>query len=136
MRSSILSFFFAIFLLPLYSSAACEPNELSVIVTIQTDDFGSETGWELKDNQGVIYYQVGFNEYADNQIYETAICVPDDVCLIFTIMDMYGDGIESPGYFEVTIDNQPFVSTTNFTTSYLQEYNCPSRIKLPQCITN
>ncbi len=126
MKLTFLYPFFIAFLLLASSSNACEPNEISVFVKIHTDDFGGETSWEVKDNMGVVYYQSGFNQYNDNTLYETEVCVPNDVCLIFAIYDKFMDGIEWPGYFEVTVDGQMWIDNTPFTIDYFDEYNCPT----------
>lgn len=66
-----------------------------VTLVINTDNYGSETTWELKNAQNTTLYTGG--PYANNTHYELPLCVPGDACYTFTIYDTpqssAGDGI-------------------------------------------
>ncbi|MEL6865354.1 MAG: lysyl oxidase family protein [Bacteroidota bacterium] len=104
---------------------ACDSSETSILVRIQTDSWGGETSWEITGNTGEVYHRVPFNTYNSGQLYETEVCVPKGVCFIFSIRDQYGDGIDSPGFFELLVDGQLELSNPAFVSEYLFEFNCP-----------
>lgn len=79
-----------------------------VTLIINTDDYGDETTWELRDNQNNLLYSGG--PYANNTHYELELCVQNDACYEFTIFDTpqgspgdglccdYGNGSYSLGF--------------------------------------
>jgi hypothetical protein len=68
--------------------ATCSTNE--VVVTITTDNYGSETSWTVKNSSG---QTVGSGSgYGNNTTYNTTLCLPNG-SYTFTINDTYGDGI-------------------------------------------
>jgi len=74
----------------------CMPNPPPCVpakVIINLDQYQSETSWDIKDTNGIIYAESV--TYAGNPDYATIIipvCVPKGD-LIFTIYDSYGDGL-------------------------------------------
>lgn len=65
----------------------------SITLTINTDGYGEDTGWELRDGSNNILYSEPNNTYGDNATYNIDMCVPDNACYTFTIFDAYGDGL-------------------------------------------
>lgn len=61
----------------------------SMVLTIQTDQYGSEVRWNIKDSQGTTLYQGG--PYGNNQTITIPITLTDD-CFSFNLIDLYGDG--------------------------------------------
>ena len=69
------------------------PNIYSgtIYVDILTDAYGSETSWEIIDEDGVQYANGG--QYSNNTQYnETAVILPGK-CYSFNLYDSYGDGM-------------------------------------------
>lgn len=73
------------FFLTLSARAQCPSGEVEVKVEIIPDNYPNETTWELKDQFGYIWATGGPDT--------TSVCVPDTLCLEYTIYDSYGDGI-------------------------------------------
>ncbi|HCQ29412.1 MAG TPA: hypothetical protein DIU39_03935, partial [Flavobacteriales bacterium] len=58
--------------------------------TLITDNYGSETTWQILDNQNNVYATGG--PYADNvDTFNTSVCLFEG-CFIYRINDSYGDG--------------------------------------------
>ncbi len=74
------------------ANAQCDAGETEVTISILTDNYGSETTWTITGQGGTPVYGSG-GPYANNQTYNTNVCVPDGPIIVFTIFDSYGDGI-------------------------------------------
>ena len=106
------------------SHTLCKPSEITVTITIQTDDYPDETSWGLIDAEtGTLLIQS--SEYTkEAHLYHHQHCLPAGSCNVFTIHDLFGDGIISPGGYEVSVDgiivasslgsNAPFSSYDDF----------------------
>ena len=64
-------------------------NELNL--TINTDNWGNETTWEVTDESDTVIASGG--PYADDSTNNETISVSNDQCYTFTIFDSQGDGI-------------------------------------------
>lgn len=81
------SFVFNFDVAPSYSTA-------SIVLNLLTDDYGSETTWELLNSSGTAVSSGPTANYADNTVYQETITIPSfDECYTFVISDAYGDGI-------------------------------------------
>jgi hypothetical protein len=108
------------------SVVECAEDESEVVVTINTDDFGSETSWELTDPNGQVIGSAQMGDLASNTTYTTTTCVPcSDEEYTFTIFDSFDDGIccaFGQGSYTVTVDGQEVASGGEFdeleTTSF------------------
>jgi len=67
---------------------------------LRTDTYGSETNWTITDINNEVLYESS-TTYVSNQLYVEQFCFDPTTCYIFTILDSYGDGIISPGYYEI-----------------------------------
>lgn len=61
----------------------------NMVLTIQTDNWGNEVRWNIKNSQGTTVYQGG--PYGNNQTYTIPLILNDD-CYEFNLIDLYGDG--------------------------------------------
>ena len=59
--------------------------------TIQTDEWGEDTSWEMFDEDGELIAYHDIRSYFDDYHHERFVCVPPGL-LTFTIKDSYGDG--------------------------------------------
>ena len=90
-------------LLPATLHAQCAPGETEVVVAITTDQYGTETTWELTDITGNTVFEDG-GPYTNLASPGTAVqpavsvCIADYTLVMFTIYDEYGDGISSAQY--------------------------------------
>lgn len=101
-------------------STSCEEN--TIIVTINTDKYGQETTWELKDNQGKVI--ANGNGYGENQTYTKDICV-DYGCFEFTIFDAYKDGMccrFGDGSYTVTVNDRIVAKGGEFGESEVKKF--------------
>ncbi len=125
MRKTIYTLLFFSFFININQLLACDPDEATVIVNIHTDNWGYETAWRLVDADGTVFHEVDFNTYADNEYYETEVCVPADACVTFIIEDSYGDGIFHDDAFAVTVDGIDVGSGTVSGNGTSMNFNCP-----------
>jgi PKD repeat protein len=72
--------------------AAPQVNTVEVNFELKTDQYPSETTWEVKNSAGTTVYSGG-PYAAPNTIYTEVWSLPDADCYTFTIYDEYGDGI-------------------------------------------
>ncbi|KHT35712.1 endonuclease [Vibrio sinaloensis] len=92
---------------------SCEHNAVQLSLT--TDQYGSETSWEIKNSSG--------NTAASESGYESSTSYSKSLCLAdgdyqFTINDSYGDGIccgSGNGSYALTFNNQTLASGGEFT---------------------
>jgi hypothetical protein len=73
-----------------------------ITLTLQTDNFGSETSWEIVNatNSNIIHSGNGF---ASLSTYIENICIPNG-CYQLIVRDSYGDGLQAPtnGNYQLT----------------------------------
>ena len=78
-----------------------------VTLNLVTDNYASETSWQLTDSSGYIIAQNG--SLSNASTYSTEIEIPtSDECYTFTINDTYGDGIccaYGTGSYSITDDS-------------------------------
>ena len=90
-------------LIPTNMHAQCDPGETEVVVAISTDQYGTETTWELTDISGNTVFESGgpYTNLASPGTApqpEVSVCIADHTVVVFTIYDQYGDGMSSPQY--------------------------------------
>jgi hypothetical protein len=74
------------------------PNGMSeMVVSIIPDDYPTEISWEVR-HQGALI--------GSGNVNGGSLCLPAEACVIFTIMDSYGDGMNPPGTYTVTINGE------------------------------
>lgn len=60
-------------------------------LTINTDGWGSEVTWDVRDYTGAVMDSGG--PYGNNQTYTETISLATESCYVFNIYDSYGDGL-------------------------------------------
>ena len=75
------------------SSSSCGLDSVEIVITVNTDDYPTETSWELIDQNGGGYIISPGTLTMDNNTYTWNICVYDANCYSFEILDAAGDGI-------------------------------------------
>lgn len=97
-----------------------QPNNLTL--TLQTDDYGSETSWAIIDNQNQVIYSGGpYENKIGGETFIHPICLASE-CYQFIIKDAVGDGMccaFGKGYYLLTNDlnGDTLAFDTNFTTT-------------------
>lgn len=114
-------------------SIAPPPACVDLSVNVTTDDFSSETRWEVIDRTTGLLVgnrQFGFTE--NNQTFSDTFCVDPRHCYDVFIFDAVGDGIccaFGQGEWSVTYDGTNMVSTSNGSfgsSDTLSVGSCPS----------
>ena len=63
------------------------------LITLLTDSWGGETGWEVRNAFGLIVAAALPGSYDNETLYEIPVTIPSDGCHTFTLIDTYGDGM-------------------------------------------
>jgi thiol-disulfide isomerase/thioredoxin len=72
-------------------AAADGEETVTVTLELMTDNYGSETSWELRNLAGELFAQGA--GYGNNTMYTEEIVLLGNDCYVFTIFDSFGDGI-------------------------------------------
>jgi uncharacterized protein (TIGR02145 family) len=67
----------------------------SVVWSLTTDDFPSETTWQITDSAGFVFADGGPYSLSQTTTIDT-LCLPDG-CFTLTVFDSYGDGMQYQG---------------------------------------
>lgn len=106
------------------------------VFTLQPDNFGSETSWDLKDASGNIVYQSDTYPDADPSLGDL-ITIPwklkNNECYTFTINDSYDDGIccgGGNGYYNIKLEDGVTIvaSGDSFTTAEKKYFKTTSSL--------
>ncbi len=111
----------------------CNTGEVEIVITVNTDNYPTETSWFLMDQFGGGWTNVPLTTSNANQTVTWSICVPDTNCYTFTILDSYGDGLcclWGSGSYSVTYNGTNVASGASFTFA---EENCSIGSCSPQC---
>lgn len=101
-----------------------DTSYVSVVVTIKTDGYGYEIGWNITGSSGTVYHQVPFNTYANGSTFQQQVCVPPSECITFNIFDSYGDGIFAPGFYRVEVEGELIAQGGDFNDYEFVNFNC------------
>ena len=109
-------------------------NQNELILTINTDNYGSETTWEVKDESDSIIASGG--PYSDNSTNNETISVANDQCYSFTIFDAAQDGIccgfGIGDYILQTDDQVEIVSGGDFGSSETTSFRIEDNLSLSE----
>ncbi|MCF8219044.1 MAG: choice-of-anchor J domain-containing protein [Bacteroidales bacterium] len=103
-----------------YTSVVSADSKLSV--KIHTDNYPSEISWTLYDQANQVVSESPVYEATDS-LYTTEVCLISSGCYTLEINDSYGDGIMSPGGYEVYMDNSLVDSSYSFSSDQAFVYN-------------
>lgn len=65
------------------------------LITLLTDSWGDETGWEIRNAFGLLVAVALPGSYDDETVYEIPVSIPSEGCHTFTLTDDYGDGMNA-----------------------------------------
>lgn len=102
--------------------AQCPGGETNVKISIQTDNYGSETSWTLTHESGTPAYESGgpYTDINGGQLYVKNVCIPLGTPVKFTINDEYGDGMccsYGNGYYKIELLGYTFATGGEFGSS-------------------
>lgn len=113
----------ALFGMPAVASpgGGCPSGESELIVSVVPDAWPNEISWTLTNGGALL---------ATGNVQGATLCVPAGECLIFTMLDAYGDGIIGQGGYMVTLGGVQVASGgqlygNNYNYSQVTEVNCP-----------
>eukprot|EP00568_Trieres_chinensis_P006613 CAMPEP_0183292170 /NCGR_PEP_ID=MMETSP0160_2-20130417/1326_1 /TAXON_ID=2839 ORGANISM="Odontella Sinensis, Strain Grunow 1884" /NCGR_SAMPLE_ID=MMETSP0160_2 /ASSEMBLY_ACC=CAM_ASM_000250 /LENGTH=1110 /DNA_ID=CAMNT_0025453089 /DNA_START=101 /DNA_END=3433 /DNA_ORIENTATION=+ len=74
---------------------SCDVETSTLTLTLKTDSYGGDTGWELKDANDIVKYSASADSYGnlETYIHELDVCAHQCEQYTFTITDTWGDGI-------------------------------------------
>lgn len=118
MYKNIFATFIFSFLISILGFSQCSLGQKEVIVEIFPDDYPDEISWNLKEN--------GIQIAAGNYLSDT-VCIGENSCLQFTILDSYGDGIccgQGNGFYNLYVNGLNVQTGGNYTTSETYAESC------------
>jgi Lysyl oxidase/Secretion system C-terminal sorting domain len=104
----------------------CLDSEILVTITINTDNWGYESSWQLLDaeSSAVIASSPAGVQYPNNSTIIEYVCVPAGTCFIYKMIDSYGDGMTTGSF---TVEANGVVSTVNgidFSSTFFVPVAC------------
>ena len=108
------------FFISFQAFSQCASNEIEITINITTDNYPTETSWQLTDQNGGGWFINPGDLTLTNTTYTYTYCVPDTNCYVFTISDTWGDGIccgYGNGSYSVLVDGNTIVSGGSFQSS-------------------
>ena len=108
---------------------------LEVSLTLVLDDYGSETTWELRNNNNQVLYSGGpYQDDADQTVVNETFCIADG-CYTFRVFDSWGDGMCCEyglgGYTLTNWNGQDFASGGEFGESVEVDF-CTDQINVEE----
>lgn len=117
---------FFIFLFAFKSFSQCPVGNVEVKVVLTTDNYATETTWQLKDKFGNVLLSNGVLTNATTST--STICVSSIGCLSFTINDSFSDGIccnYGSGSFQIYVNNVLLTNNNGqYGSTYTYYFNC------------
>lgn len=68
------------------------------LVTLDTDNWGQETGWEVRNEAGEVVASAAPGTYDSQTHYEIPVSIPSTGCHTFALIDTYGDGMNGTSW--------------------------------------
>ncbi|MFN7115179.1 MAG: lysyl oxidase family protein [Saprospiraceae bacterium] len=110
----------------LHAQVVCSPEQAELVIEIMTDRYGYETSWELTGSSGTRYKFLPPFSYKNQRLHRDTLCLPANDCFAFTIYDVFGDGIDAPGYYLVRLNGDTLQRGGIFYKEESLYLNCPS----------
>lgn len=120
-------FLFAILFGSFQVNAQCPNGQSKFKLTLVPDGYPNEISWDLKDLNGITILSGGSNS--------DSICIPNGTCFRFSIHDSYGDGLLSPGYYNVSVNNVIISAGSNYGHGESTDINCPPGTSCASALT-
>eukprot|EP00957_Ditylum_brightwellii_P058840 4461090-Ditylum_brightwellii.AAC.1 len=100
---------------------SCDNDSAMFQLSLTTDDYGKDdTSWSLVDSNSETVFDVDVGTLESNTKYSYEKCLPKNSCLLFTILDSWGDGIccdSGEGSYSITYDGSEVASGGDFGAS-------------------
>jgi hypothetical protein len=110
------------------TAQTCPSGTSQLIIVVRTDNYPRESSYKLQNQTGAVlaFRDTGYFTL-DSTVYRDTLCIPNTSCLIFTMMDSYGDGLccsYGNGMFQLWWNGNLVVSGGQFTHSDVRFLNC------------
>ena len=114
----------------------CQSSDLDIELTIMTDTWGYETSWDFTNAEGVILASVEAGSYGNSSTYTAAVCAAEGSMMTFNIADTYGDGINSPNGYWLTVCGNEVAQGDAFGSGASETFvvTCDIFIEVPGCM--
>ena len=112
-------------------SYTCPAGQKRVTIDVVADNYPNEISWTLKNASTNTTIASGGST-------GTSLCVPENACMIFTMLDSYGDGIccgYGNGAYTLTFDGTVIATGGNYTTQQQTTFNCPPGFSCSNAVT-
>ncbi len=135
MQRLLLLLAFSLCNLAVWAQPDCQEGEVALIVELHTDNWGYESSWSVTTVGGEVLDAVETGTLANNQLYETQICLPEGECVLFELGDTYGDGLINAGYIILILGEDTIANDPTFNFSYSLATNCNPGQVCDQAVT-
>lgn len=107
---------------------SCPTGTTQLIVSVRTDNYPRESSYKLQNQTGAVLMLRDTGYYTQaNATYRDTLCIPNTACLLFTMMDSYGDGLccsYGNGQYQLFWNGTLTASGGQFTHSDVRSVNC------------
>lgn len=105
--------------------AQCQPFETTVRLEIDPDQYWEEVSWKFVDLNSGFVFATGQPSSAGPQVFE--YCITQGICVVFTIADSNGDGMEPDGRFNLYLDDQLYFEYDGYNYGFSEQvtFGCP-----------
>lgn len=94
------------------SFSPCDDSDLTTVVSLLTDNYPEEISWYIFDVEtGDEIVNASYSSLSQYELFNYQYCFPRDSCHMFQINDSYGDGIISPGGFNISVSDDLLASS-------------------------
>ncbi len=91
--------------------SVCGTDELNIEVAVTTDNYSSESSWEIVDSSGATVSNATFE--SNDADYLTNLCLDRSDCYTFTFRDSEEDGLYGNGHFIMTVNGETHLEDDN-----------------------
>ncbi|MFN6225784.1 MAG: hypothetical protein ACK4ZC_03550, partial [Bacteroidota bacterium] len=107
---------------------SCPTGTTQLIVSVRTDNYPRESSYKLQNQTGAVLMlrDTGYFTQA-NTTYRDTLCIPNTSCLLFTMIDSYGDGLccgHGNGQYQLFWNGTLTANGGQFTHSDVRSINC------------
>ena len=89
-------------------------DALDINAKFRTDDHPEQSSWSIMNLQSGVVVASGRDFDEKNKNYNEDLCLQNEICYQFTVYDHNGDGLVSPGGYNLIADGQSIASGSAF----------------------
>jgi len=92
----------------------CQTTDLTMEILLMTDQYASETSWELTNSDGLVLGAQAVGSYQNYSTDALTFCAAEGTQLTFAIQDTYGDGIIQPNGYWISVCGNELAQGSSF----------------------